>query len=64
VKGHFKDRAIAAGCAAGHEGTTDFCAGGNTDQNLVQLDEATVYNPNHLFGLFSTFNTNALKMFR
>jgi hypothetical protein len=29
-------------------------------QNLVQLDEATVYNPNHLFGLFSTFNVNAI----
>jgi hypothetical protein len=24
------------------------------------LDEATVYNPNHLFGLFSTFNVNAI----
>jgi len=34
--------------------------GGNTDQNLVLLDEATIYNPNHLFGLFSTFNTNAV----
>ncbi len=49
------------GVQAGNEGTTGFYVrGGNTDQNLVQLDEATVYNPNHLFGLFSTFNSNAL----
>lgn len=49
------------GVQAGNEGSTGFYVrGGNTDQNLVQLDEATVYNPNHLFGLFSTFNSNAL----
>jgi hypothetical protein len=53
---------LLPGVQAGQEGTTGFFVrGGNTDQNLVQLDEATVYNPNHLFGLFSTFNTNALK---
>lgn len=49
------------GVQAGQEGTTGFYVrGGNSDQNLVLLDEAPVYNPNHLFGLFSTFNTNAL----
>lgn len=43
------------------EGTTGFLVrGGNTDQNLVQLDEATVYNPNHLFELVSTFNINSI----
>lgn len=53
---------LLPGVQAGQEGTTGFFVrGGNTDQNLVQLDEATVYNPSHLFGLFSTFNTNALK---
>ncbi len=52
---------LLPGVQAGNEGTTGFYVrGGNTDQNLVQLDEATVYNPNHLFGLFSTFNSNAL----
>ncbi|MEP6597136.1 MAG: TonB-dependent receptor, partial [Ginsengibacter sp.] len=52
---------LLPGVQSGQEGTTGFYVrGGNTDQNLVQLDEATVYNPNHLFGLFSTFNTNAL----
>jgi hypothetical protein len=49
------------GVQSGNEGTTGFFVrGGNADQNLVQLDEATVYNPNHLFGLFSTFNASAL----
>ena len=52
---------LLPGVQGGQEGTTGFYVrGGNIDQNLVQLDEATVYNPNHLFGLFSTFNTRAL----
>lgn len=52
---------LLPGVQGGQEGTTGFYVrGGNTDQNLVQLDEATVYNPNHLFGLFSTFNVNAI----
>jgi len=52
---------LLPGVQPGKEGTTGFhVRGGNTDQNLVQLDEATIYNPNHLFGLFSTFNTNAI----
>jgi len=50
------------GVQQGQEGTTGFFVrGGNADQNLIQLDEATIYNPNHLFGLFSTFNANAIK---
>lgn len=49
------------GVQAGQEGTTGFYVrGGNSDQNLVLLDDAPVYNPNHLFGLFSTFNTGAI----
>jgi hypothetical protein len=52
---------LLPGVQSGQEGTTGFYVrGGNTDQNLVQLDEATIYNPSHLFGLFSTFNTNAI----
>ncbi len=52
---------LLPGVQQAQEGTTGFFVrGGNTDQNLVQLDEATVYNPNHLFGIFSTFNVNAL----
>lgn len=52
---------LLPGVQAGQEGTTGFFVrGGNADQNLVQLDDAVVYNPNHLFGLFSTFNERAL----
>lgn len=52
---------LLPGVQAGNEGTSGFYVrGGNLDQNLVQLDEATVYNPNHLFGLFSTFNVNSI----
>ncbi|MES2873778.1 MAG: TonB-dependent receptor [Bacteroidota bacterium] len=52
---------LLPGVQAGQEGTSGFYVrGGNLDQNLIQMDEATVYNPNHLFGLFSTFNVNAI----
>lgn len=32
--------------------------GGATDQNLILFNEGTVYNPSHLFGLFSLFNND------
>lgn len=35
--------------------------GGGTGQNLMLLDEATVYNAAHLGGFFSVFNNDALK---
>lgn len=38
-----------------------FVRGGSPDQNLVLLDGSTVYNPTHLFGFISTFNTDAVK---
>ncbi len=38
-----------------------FVRGGNNSQNLVLLDEAIVYNTSHLFGFFSTFNSDAIK---
>lgn len=38
-----------------------FVRGGSPDQNLVLLDNMTVYNPTHLFGFISTFNTDAIK---
>jgi len=34
--------------------------GGASDQNLILLSGGTIYNPMHLFGLFSAFNTDAL----
>jgi hypothetical protein len=43
------------------ESSNMFIRGGNKDQNLILFDEATVYNPGHLFGLTSIFNPDALK---
>jgi hypothetical protein len=44
------------------EGQSGFnVRGGGADQNLVLLDEATIYNSSHLFGLFSVFNPDAIK---
>lgn len=34
--------------------------GGTTDQNLMLLDETPIYNPTHLFGLFSVFPSDAV----
>ena len=34
--------------------------GGNIDQNLILLDEAIIYNPNHFFGLISVFNPESV----
>ncbi|MEL6926378.1 MAG: carboxypeptidase-like regulatory domain-containing protein, partial [Bacteroidota bacterium] len=38
--------------------------GGNADQNLILLDGVPVYNPLHAIGIFSVFNTNAVKSAR
>jgi hypothetical protein len=38
-----------------------YVRGGTPDQNLILVDGADVYNPEHAFGLFSTFNTDAIK---
>jgi len=38
-----------------------YVRGGNADQNLILLDEATMYSPFHTFGLFSVFNSDAIK---
>ena len=44
------------------EGQSGFnVRGGAADQNLVLLDEATLYNTSHVFGLFSVFNADAIK---
>ena len=34
--------------------------GGGLDQNLILLDQATIYNPNHFYGLISAFNPEAV----
>ena len=44
------------------EGITGYYVrGGQTNHNLVLLDNATVYNGSHLLGFFSVFNADALK---
>lgn len=35
--------------------------GGATDQNLILYNDATIYNPTHLFGLFSAFNPDVVR---
>ncbi|HEX8657658.1 MAG TPA: TonB-dependent receptor, partial [Hymenobacter sp.] len=53
---------LKPGVQSGGEGTSGlFVRGGSADQNLVLLDNALVYNPNHLFGLFSVFNSDAVQ---
>jgi len=47
--------------SAGDGNSGFYVRGGGTDQNLILLDEATVYNPSHLLGFFSTFNSDAIK---
>jgi len=47
--------------SAGEGGSGFFVRGGAADQNLIYLDEATVYNAAHLLGFFSVFNSDALK---
>ncbi|WP_344672657.1 TonB-dependent receptor [Sphingobacterium kyonggiense] len=53
---------LLPGVASGGEGSSSFYVrGGAGDQNLILLDEATVYNASHLLGFFSTFNSDAVK---
>jgi hypothetical protein len=47
--------------SAGDGSSGFYVRGGGADQNLILLDEATVYNPSHLLGFFSTFNSDAIK---
>lgn len=47
--------------SAGEGNSGFFVRGGAADQNLILLDEAVVYNPSHLLGFFSTFNSDAIK---
>ena len=35
--------------------------GGAVDQNLIQFDDLTIYNPSHFFGFFSAFNPDVVK---
>jgi hypothetical protein len=53
---------LLPGIKSAGEGSSGFYVrGGAADQNLILLDEATVYNASHLLGFFSTFNSDAIK---
>ncbi len=53
---------LKPGVKSAGEGNSGFYVrGGAADQNLIILDEATVYNASHLLGFFSVFNADALK---
>ncbi|TCO08010.1 TonB-dependent receptor [Natronoflexus pectinivorans] len=53
---------LLPGISATSEGSTSLSVrGGDPDQNLILLDEATVYNAGHLLGFFSIFNNDAIK---
>ncbi|WP_316738074.1 carboxypeptidase-like regulatory domain-containing protein [Pedobacter aquatilis] len=44
------------------EASTGFSVrGGSQDQNLILLNDATIYNPSHFFGFFSAFNPDLVK---
>jgi hypothetical protein len=46
--------------SAGEGSSGFFVRGGQADQNLVLLDNAPVFNPSHLLGFFSVFNSDAI----
>ncbi|WP_049792121.1 TonB-dependent receptor [Christiangramia forsetii] len=53
---------LLPGVSNAGEGSSGFnVRGGAVDQNLILLDEATIFNSSHLFGLFSVFNPDAIK---
>lgn len=53
---------LLPGVTSAGEGASGFnVRGGAADQNLILLDEATLYSDSHLFGFFSVFNPDAIK---
>ena len=57
-----KSITLLPGVSNAGEGSSGFnVRGGAVDQNLILLDEATIFSSSHLFGLFSVFNPDAIK---
>jgi hypothetical protein len=57
-----KSITLLPGVTNAGEGSSGFnVRGGGADQNLILLDEATIFNSSHLFGFFSVFNPDAIK---
>ena len=58
----FKTLLLLPGVQSASEGTSGiYVRGGGPDQNLIIIDEATIYNASHLLGFFSIFNGDAIK---
>lgn len=47
--------------SAGEGGSGYYVRGGGSDQNLILLDDAPIYNASHMMGMFSVFNGDAIK---
>lgn len=57
-----KTMQLLPGIQSAGDGKSGFYVrGGGADQNLILLDEATVYNASHVLGFFSIFNSDAIK---
>lgn len=57
-----KSMQLMPGISPVGEGNSGFYVrGGNPDQNLILLDDAPVFNPSHLLGFFSVFNSDAIR---
>lgn len=57
----FRTFQLLPGISGSNEGSAGlYVRGGTPDQNLILYDGFTVYHVDHLFGMFSTFNSNAV----
>ena len=57
-----KSITLLPGVQSASEGSSGFSVrGGATDQNLILLDEAPIYNASHFLGFFSVFNNDVVK---
>jgi len=53
---------LMPGVQGAGEGSSGFYVrGGSADQNLILLDDVSLYNASHLMGFFSTFNSEVLR---
>ncbi len=53
---------LLPGVQSGSEGSAGlYVRGGGPDENLIMLDGVPLYNVNHMMGLFSVFNADAVK---
>ena len=57
-----KSLVLQPGVTSSGDGSSSYYVrGGSIDQNLILYDEATIYNPSHILGFFSSFNNDIIK---